>query len=294
MAININLTAMTMKYPKIYLLLIVSVLLLSSCTDSESELYEGQNYVTFDLTDSEVFDLPEGIAIPVDVNIALPRDEDTKVYFQLEEFNAVEGKDYILTTKEVIIPKGKQVGQMILQAIDDNEENFLERSVTVRIIDVSAPSDLVIGYENGTVYSSLRINIKDDDCPIALSERYRGEVYSSTFGSVGGENHIFPSRLEEIGDEVYRFSNIWGDYVAYLTENPAFTGGFPVTMDFTFDELGNVVILEASMVGADDVEILIDKMEAIYDPCEDSFNIHMVQKGLFSEDEYDIYTRFTP
>ncbi|GJM59985.1 hypothetical protein [Persicobacter diffluens] len=269
-------------------------LLLSGCADTPSEYYEGANYVTFNLTDAAVFDLTEGEGVLLEVNMSLPREEDTKISFKLEEVNAREGVDYVLSTKQVIIPKGKQVGELIIQALEDTEENFESRSVTIRIIEVSAPEELVIGYENGTVYSSLLVNFRDNDCPVLLSERYRGEVVQSTFGAVGDGNHVFPARLEEISNGVYRFNNIWGDYVAYLTENPEFSGGFPVTMDFRIDEQGNVTIIDAQMVGFEDVEILVDEMEAIYDPCEDRFLIHMVQVGLFSDDPYDIYTEFTP
>ncbi|MEH0157645.1 hypothetical protein V6R21_26365 [Limibacter armeniacum] len=152
-----------------YLLYVLSLaFVLTSCGEDEDLiLSESENFVSFDLQKGALAEMAEdGSAIEVKVIMAYARATDTKVILEVTPADGtVEGVDFNVPVKEVIIPAGAFSTMVTVEPVDNDIYNKGSRSFTVSIVSVEGEGVSLLA---NNVDAAWTVNIKDNEHPLAV------------------------------------------------------------------------------------------------------------------------------
>lgn len=183
-----------MKNLKIYALFLCSVMV-AACSDDDETFNTGTAAVNLQETEMTVKESAGLCTVPVVVTGE--HNGNIRVTIELEDHNAKEDEDYIVTTKTLVIPAGQEVADFEFRTVDDNIING-DRSFDFVITDVQGAS---IGTNN-----RLAVTIKDNDSDLyetlAGTWIFTGTASAVTVSNVKVSFSVKVSTAEE-GTEAY-------------------------------------------------------------------------------------------
>lgn len=214
----------------------------ASCSDDDKTFNTGTATVNWQETTMTVKESAGLCLVPVVVSGE--RNGDIQITIGLENRNAKEDENYIVTTKTLVIPAGQEIANFEFRTVDDDIIND-DRSFDIVITDVNGAS---IGTN-----SRLAVTIKDNDSN--LYETLAGTwIFTGTASGIATSNVLVSFAVKvntaEEGTEAY------GNYLV-CSNNAGFDPDNDIPWEFTwrlkyeYDSSTNHVSL--SIVSGEDV-----------------------------------------
>jgi len=162
-------------------LLVLSMVTLISC-DEDTVTYGGKNFVSFQRVASDRLNFFEHLGVSeIPVDLAFPVNHDVIVNFSVapgDSGTAIEGVDYTVESKEIVIPAGATSGVIKINVIDNDMMND-SKAFELRLTETS-DSNITLGLEDeGSKFK--RFLIVNDDCTTNFFD-YVGQFYVTASG----------------------------------------------------------------------------------------------------------------
>ncbi|WP_053405952.1 hypothetical protein [Persicobacter sp. CCB-QB2] len=236
-----------------------------SCEENIHEtLYEGDYRVQWDYSQPLVAQ-EDGESARVTAILDKALSTDLEIFFEVAEENVVEGEDYTLSAKKIVIPAGELNGFVEVKAVFDPELVFEDRILTFTITGTN--NDMIqLGFLDGTQKVAVSAEIQDKK-EISFYEGLAND----------GNEWVVKSELYYYGEGIYTLDNAWGDYVAFYLGSD-YAGQYKATVDFVLEEDNSVTITGQSAYCQ--IESLV------FDEAEGTFDIVIWDSGVFSGGPY--------
>ena len=231
-----------MKNLKI-LVLILCAVSLTACSDDEGTVNSSPASVSLQETTMTVKETAGLYNVPL--VITGERNGDIRIIVDVEDHSAVADQNYVLTTKELLIPAAEKTAHLEFRTIDDEDRNE-DRTFDIVIKEV-------IGAEIGT-NSRLAITIKDNDSSyyesLAGTWIFTGTASSNTV--TGGVNTSFSVKVTtaDEGTEAYEKYIVCSSNNGFDPDNDI-PWEFEWRMEYQYDAASNKITL--SIVSGEDV-----------------------------------------
>lgn len=153
-----------MKYIKFLMILCCCAFAFEAC-DDDVKVGQESNNLTAGFTDTVLTVYENASPVEIGVMLSAPAPEDLTLHIAVQnEENVQENKDYVLQTKTLLIPKGRNAATIVLDLIDDKVENQF-RSLELILV---GGTGLTVRPET----NRCKINVLDDesDCSVVFKE----------------------------------------------------------------------------------------------------------------------------
>lgn len=206
-------------------LLVLSMATLISC-DEDTVTYGGKNFVSFERVASNRLTFFEHLGVSeIPVDLAFPVNHDVIVKFSVDPGDsgtAVEGVDFTVESKEIVIPAGATSGVIKINVIDNDMMND-SKAFELRLTETS-DSNITLGLEDeGSKFK--RFLIVNDDCTTNFFD-FVGEFYATAGGSDLGiatvdVNDNGDCNIIRISGPISSFQGLVADDYIQFTMTPA-------------------------------------------------------------------------
>lgn len=184
---------------------------LVSC-EEDTVTYGGQNFVTFEKVETtRLIALEDGGDFETPINLAFPRSTDLVVTIDIKPGVAVEGTDFTVPSRTIVIPAGETTANFVISAIDNtitNDSKVVE--VTIASTD---DSSIAVGISDiGSPYK--RLVLLNDDCPTRFSDLLGSWEVKDASGELLGTAEV---DINDNGDcDILRISGVVQDILPSL------------------------------------------------------------------------------
>jgi len=180
---------------------------LVSC-EEDTVTYGGQNFVTFEKVETtRLIAIEDKGEFATPINLAFPRSTDLVVTVDVDPGEgpgaAVEGTDFTVPSRTIVIPAGQTTANFIINAIDNNITND-SKVIEVTITETNDSSVAVGISDIGSPYK--RLVLLNDDCPTRFSDLLGEWIVKDASGEVLGKAQV---DINDNGDcDVLRISGV--------------------------------------------------------------------------------------
>lgn len=190
------------------LIALLSLVTIISCSNDDSVEDTVYEFIAFQdesvtINEFEASLTPESIVIDL---LGYEPKEDIVINLSVVENNAIEGVDYELSSKTIVVKKGNYSSEpLFVNTIDNLTGSLVDRSIDIVIESTSdANLNIGLGLDNPT-HSFIKVNIADDECSNTIDIFNSSDIQNETpWGT-------FPAAGSVSGDVV----SFQGDLIAY-------------------------------------------------------------------------------